>query len=148
MAAKDSFLFDTSSLLYILKTRKYNKLSKNCHLLDLTFYEYGNAALNILIKRNGKDLLASKEEEIKILLQAFEKIADQLTILTCQRNPVPLSDIFELAKKERITFYDASYLQYCLIHDLSFITEDEQLTTAANRNSVSVIDADKWIKLG
>jgi predicted nucleic acid-binding protein len=147
MTEKDNFLFDTSSLLYILKSKQYQRLNKNCHILDLTFYEYGNAVLNILMKRNVKDSQAS-EEGTKILLQAYEKIAEQITILTCQHSPAPLQDIFELAKNENLTFYDASYLHYCLIHGLSFITEDKQMAVAASRNSINAMDADRWTKSG
>jgi predicted nucleic acid-binding protein len=145
MTEKDSFLFDTSSLLYIIKTKQYHRLGKKCHILDLTFYEYGNAVLNVLMNRNAKGSLPS-EEGVRILLQAYERIAEKITTLTCQRNPAPLLDIFELAKKENLTFYDASYLYYCLIHNLTFITEDKQLATAAGRNSINVMDADRWAK--
>jgi predicted nucleic acid-binding protein len=146
MTKKDSFLFDTSSLLYILKAKQYQRLSKKCHILDLTFYEYGNAVLNILGKRNVKDSSPrpSAEEGTKILLHAYEKIAEQITILTYQCNLALLLDIFELAKKENLTFYDASYLHYCLIHNLSFVTEDKQLAAAAIRNSIDAMDADRW----
>lgn len=139
----DSFVFDTSSLLYILKIQQYQKLGKNCHILDLTFYEYGNAVLNLLVKRNHKN--RPTRDEIKTLLQAYEKISEQLTVLNSAGNK--MLDVFELAKKENLTFYDAVYLYYCLFYNFSLVTEDMRLTAAAHKNSISVMDIDGWSRI-
>lgn len=85
-------------------------------------------------------------------MQAYEKATEQVTVLVCNdRNSsnnncaVPISDIFELAKK-KMTFYDASYLYYCLANNLSFVTEDKPLTAAVQRNSINAMGADRWSK--
>lgn len=140
---KNGFLFDTNSLLYILKTKRYQKLDKNCHVLDLTFYEYGNAVLNLLAKRGNKDL--PSREEIVVLLEAYEKISEQTSVVNPTENP--MSEIFELARKENLTFYDASYLYCARRFNLHLITEDERLLASARRNSIEVDSSDAWVKL-
>ncbi|NOJ28327.1 MAG: hypothetical protein DA330_09990 [Nitrososphaera sp.] len=94
-----------------------------------------------MVKRNYKN--PSTRDEIKTLLQAYEKISEQLTTLNSAGNK--MLDVFELAKKENLTFYDASYLYYCLLYNFSLVTEDKQLAAAARKNSISVMDIDKWI---
>lgn len=140
---KESFLLDTSSLLYIIKNRLYQQLDKNCHLLDLTFYEYGNAVLNILTKRSGGK--STQSEDAKVLLQAFENISKHMTVLDGRAGgSASLFEIFELARKESLTFYDASYLHCCLKYKFSLITEDRVLSSAARSRSVSVLDSEGW----
>lgn len=139
---KGGFLFDTNALLYALKTRRYQELSKNCHLLDLTFYEYGNGVLNLLLKR-GNSVRPSREE-IAALLQAYEKISEQMTVLDSKSYSKSLPEIFALAEKENLTFYDASYLFCCVRYNLRLITEDKRLLEFALRNSADAQTLDKW----
>jgi predicted nucleic acid-binding protein len=137
-----NFLFDTNSLLYILKTKQYQKLDKNCHLLDLTFYEYGNAVLNLLTNRRNS--VPPSHEEIRALLQAYEKITEQMTVISYRDYAISLPEIFDLAKKENMTFYDASYLYCCMRYNLKLITEDKSLLESAQRNSVDAYSSGKW----
>lgn len=140
---KNGFLLDTNSLLYILKTKRYQKLDKSCHVLDLTFYEYGDAALNLLAKRGNKDL--TSREEIMVLLEAYEKVSEQTSVVNSTENPMP--EIFELARKENLTFYDASYLYCARRFNLHLITEDERLMASARRNSIDADSSDTWAKI-
>lgn len=137
---KNSFLFDTSSLLYILKTKRYQKLDKNCHVLDLTFYEYGSAVLNLFAKRGNKD--PPSREEIIVLLEAYEKISEQTSILNSKENY--MSEIFELTRRENLTFYDGTYLYCAGRFNLHLITEDERLLASARRNSIEADSSDAW----
>jgi predicted nucleic acid-binding protein len=135
------FLFDTNALLYIIAARKYQKLDrKNYRILDLTFYEYGNAILNILAKRGRQP----SKEEISFLVQAFEKITELASSVNLEGRM--MQPIMDLARKENLTFYDASYLHCCLHFDLHLITEDGRLKQAAQNNSISVIDCERWLK--
>lgn len=137
------YLFDTSSLLYIVKYRGFQKLKqKDCVILDLTFYEYGNAILNFSARRSEGQLLS--EEETQILLQAYEKVTEMLTVRNLEDSL--MTEIFKIAKKEKITFYDASYLYYSKHFGYQLITEDKKLAQSAANNSIAVTDADKWIK--
>lgn len=135
------FLFDTNALLYVISARKYQKLDrKNCHILDLTCYEYGNAMLNILGKRSRQP----SKEEISFLVQAFEKITELASSVSLESRM--MQPIMDLARKEHLTFYDASYLHCCLHFDFHLITEDWRLKEAAQNNSISVMDAERWFK--
>ena len=136
-------LFATSSLLYVLKTRRFQKLDRqDCLVYDLTFYEFGNAVLNLATKRSEGQLLP--EEEVQLLMQAIEKVSELMSVQTF--GITSMSEIFKIARKEEITFYDASYL-YCAKHiGCQLVTEDEKLARAAENNSVDVTDVDKWIK--
>lgn len=135
------FLFDTNALLYAISARKYQKLDrKNCHILDLTYYEYGNAILNILAKRGRR----TSKEEISFLVQAFEKITELASTISLEGKT--MQPIMDLARKENLTFYDASYLHCCLQFDLHLITEDGRLKQAAQSNSIGVMDTERWFK--
>lgn len=135
------FLFDTNALLYIIVARKYQKLDrKNCRILDLTFYEYGNAILNILAKRGRQP----SKEEVSFLVRAFEKITELASTVNLEGRMI--QPIMDLARKENLTFYDASYLYCCVHFDLHLITEDGRLKQAAQNNSINVMDAEKWFK--
>lgn len=139
---KSGFLFDTNALLYALKTRRYQELGKNCYLLDLTFYEYGNGVLNLLLRRGNS--IPPSREEIAVLLSAYEKILEQMTVLDSKSYSASLPEIFVLAEKEKLTFYDASYLFCCMRYNLRLITEDERLLESALRNSVDAQTLEKW----
>jgi predicted nucleic acid-binding protein len=136
-------LLDTNALLYILKTGKYEKLRKeNCHILDLTLYECGNAILNLFSKRSEQLITL---EKANILLSAVERIAGRLTIQTMLPGSMPA--IFKLAKKESISFYDSCYLYSCLHFDLFLITEDERLARAALNNSIKTMNSSQWTEI-
>jgi predicted nucleic acid-binding protein len=143
MTVNRRYLFDTSSLLYVLKTRRSQKLDRqDCLVCDLTFYEFGNAVLNLATKRSEGQLLS--EEQVQLLMQAFEKVSELMGIQSF--DITSMSEIFKIARKEKITFYDASYLCYAKRVGCQLVTEDEKLAKAAENNSVDVTDADWWIK--
>lgn len=48
-------------------------------------------------------------------------------------------DVFALARRERLTTYDASYLELALRRDLPLATRDGALLEAARRNSVPIL---------
>lgn len=139
----NTYLFDTSSLLYVLKSRGYQKLdTQDCFVLDLTFYEFGNAVLNLATKRSEGQLLS--EDEVRLLLESFGKVSELLKIQSLEN--ASMSEIFKIAKQEKITFYDAGYLYCAKRIGCQLVTEDEKLARAAENNSVRVTDANEWMK--
>jgi len=135
-----NYLLDTNAILYVLKTKLYRKINKNCHILELSFYEYGNAILNLLTKRKNGDLIPY--ESATTLLQAFEKIVGHATVVHLETGS--MNQILEIAIKHRLTYYDASYLHCCSQFNYSLITEDEKLKVAALNNSVRVMNTEAW----
>lgn len=77
-------------------------------------------------------------------MKAFEKTAELVTIDRLD-NPT-MQATLELARKENLTFYDASYLHSCSSSGYSLVTEDHKLAKAAQNNSIKAIDSEKWTK--
>jgi predicted nucleic acid-binding protein len=99
--------------------------SENC-ILDLTKYEVGDA----LWKEHT--LHQSMEEgEFREFLSLFGRIIPQTQVLSVEGKDLP--EVADLAVKERITFYDASYVVVAKSQDLSLVTEDAQLRKVASK---------------
>jgi len=49
-----------------------------------------------------------------------------------------LPDVAEVAEKERITFYDASYVTIAKVQNLTLVTEDANLAEAASKHTKAV----------
>jgi predicted nucleic acid-binding protein len=135
------YLLDASALIYIIASKKYTALEgSNCSILDLTYYEYGNSIINIMSKRGRQPL----EEEINHLVRTFEKTVEMAPVVNFDAKCMKAA--IDFAKKEKLTFYDSSYLYCCQHFNLNLITEDSTLQEAAKNNSINVTDTDTWIK--
>ncbi len=123
------FLFDASSLLQMIKTFEEEKtlrvLHQNC-ILDLTKYEVGNTLWKEQVQHR-----AIRQDEFQEFLNLLQRLVQRTHVLTVDAKK--LSDVAEVAAKERITFYDASYITVAKAHSLVLITEDGQLTSAASK---------------
>jgi predicted nucleic acid-binding protein len=94
----------------------------NATTLDLAVYE----ALNAMWKEHV--LLKRMDEEIaKQLVNVLERVF-KIIALDRVRD---LNRVFELACKESITIYDASYLYYAIQNKLTLVTDDEKLLEKA-----------------
>ena len=125
-----SFLLDASSVIEVIRTYDEENalclLSANC-ILDLTKYEVGNAL--------WKELVLTKaigDEEFKEFFDLLVSILLRTKVLILEPENVP--EIAEIAAKERITFYDASYITLAKMRNLTLITEDEQLARTASKH--------------
>lgn len=100
-------------------------LGDNC-ILDLTKYEVGNALWKeqVLHRTIGED-------EFREFLDMIRSVVRHTKVLAVEAEK--LSDVAEVAAKERITFYDASYVTVARAHSLTLITEDSELTSAASK---------------
>ena len=115
-----NFLFDSSALLNIIRSYKDSaiKVLKDNAIIQLTFYEIGNAI--------WKELFLIKSisfEEALFLLKLIEKLSNYLILL---ENP-DSSIILETAYKLGTTFYDSSYIVAAIEKDLTLITDDKKL---------------------
>jgi len=126
-----SFLLDASSVIEVIRTYDEENalclLSANC-ILDLTKYEVGNAL--------WKELVLTKaigDEEFKEFFDLLVSILLRTKVLILEPENVP--EIAEIAAKERITFYDASYITLAKMRNLTLITEDEQLARTASKHT-------------
>jgi predicted nucleic acid-binding protein len=123
------FLLDAS---YVLEAIKYmdegealRLFGENC-ILDLTKYEVGNA----LWKEHTLHQ-SMKEEEFREFLSLFGRIIPQTQVLAVEGKDLP--EVADLAAKERITFYDASYVIVAKSRDLPLVTMDAQLRKVASK---------------
>jgi len=121
------FLFDASSMVHVIKNCEEEKalrlLNDSC-VLDLTKYEVGNALWkeHVLHKTIG-------EKEFTEFLDLLRNILLRTKALSVEAHDLP--KIAEIAEKERITFYDASYVTAAKARNLTLVTEDTRLTRAA-----------------
>src|SRR3990170_2841734 len=122
------FLFDASSMVQVIKSCEEEKtlrlLNENC-ILDLTKYEVGNALWkeHILHRTIGAD-------EFRELLGLLRTIILRTKVLSVDASALP--DVAEVAEKERITFYDASYVMIAKVQNLTLVTEDVRLAKVAS----------------
>jgi predicted nucleic acid-binding protein len=123
------FLLDASSMLQLIKKLEEEMalrvLSEGC-VLDLGKYEVGNALWKEHILRH-----TITEEEFDEFFRLLASVLDQSKILQVETDALPSAA--KIAAKEKITFYDASYVEAARGQDLVLITEDEKLAKAASK---------------
>ena len=90
--------------------------SNRLSVLDLTFYEVGNT----LWKEHRKGRIKRLEPVVSL----FDEVLRMFTVFSPSHE---LGEILNLAIKENLTFYDASYLYVAREHGLKLVTEDEDL---------------------
>jgi len=132
------FLFDASSVFQVIRNLDEEKalrvLNGNC-ILDLTKYEVGNALWKERVLHQ-----AIAEDEFQEFLKLFKTIILRTKVLVVDAEN--LSDIAEVAAKERATFYDASYITIAKMQDLTLITEDGQLAKVASKYTKAAASKD------
>jgi len=132
------FLFDASSMVQVIKSCEEEKtlrlLNENC-ILDLTKYEVGNALWkeHVLHRTIGAD-------EFRESLGLLRTIILRTKVLSVDASALP--DVAEVAEKERITFYDASYVMIAKVQNLTLVTEDVHLAKVASRHAKTVSGKD------
>lgn len=120
-------LFDASSLLNLLVERgeKSIDLLRGNSVLDLTFYEAGNAIKTMYGQRK------IGLEESGELIDIVAKLTPFLSVLPV--TAMSLRKTLELAAGESITFYDAAYVFAAEKRKLDLVTDDEKLAKVARK---------------
>ncbi len=126
-----NYLLDTSSIFELLLKNDLKFLKniiRNSYTLDLTIYEIGN----VIWKRYSliKDI---SSREVEKIIKIIQFLLSKMNMLQLTKNLTYMSDIIELAKKENISFYDASYLFFATKYNLILITEDQKLKEIAKK---------------
>ncbi len=116
-------LFDASSLVYALKTRRLNLLVDN-YALDLTVYEVLNAFWKeaVLLKH------ISVEDAVK-LSSVAAKAMGLMKLIDIRGLE---EAVVKAAAELRLTAYDASYVVAAERHGLTLVTEDRRLAARAS----------------
>jgi predicted nucleic acid-binding protein len=105
-------------------------LGESC-ILDLTKYEVGNTLWKEYMSHH-----IIEEDEFRELLALFQNIILRTKILTVEASN--LSDVADVAAKEKITFYDASHIVIARHQDLTLVTEDEQLSKTSSKYTKTI----------
>ena len=128
-------IFDASSVYILIKNKDLNGL-KGSRTLNLAFYEIGNAIIqeqrNRIIDQKTSDVLSE-------ILQSISEIIDIVKFQELEANKV-----FEIARKSRLTFYDASYLSLAQDTKEATVTDDRDLAAAAHKIGIAVHSATNY----
>ncbi len=102
-------------------------------LLDLTLYEASNAA--VVEARRGLVKDPSK------IATAVAELAQHFTLIRI--DPDHVTQITELAKKLKLTAYDAAYIYYARLYNAKLVTNDSEILEKAKDVAYSVSE---WLE--
>jgi len=135
----NNFLFDASALYKLLTVYKdyTDKIDYNyIYILDLTFYEIGNAI--------WKDYYLLKR--ITDFTETSEVIYEILKELNVIENlSLSFIEIIKIAIEKNLTYYDASYVYASKNFGLILVSEDKDLIEKGNAISVKEF-IEKYLK--
>jgi predicted nucleic acid-binding protein len=120
-------VLDASSIVKICLTRSL-KPPQNPTTIDLAKYETFNAIL--VLSRRG----ILKDEEVSKVLSYAEKILNGIKILSIDVGE--MQEVYEVARKHRLTVYDAAYLYTAKKLGGVLITEDKELLNKSKQLGV------------
>jgi predicted nucleic acid-binding protein len=123
------YLLDASAFMLLIKNADV-KLTVECLqdslILDLTFYEVGNAIWkeSILMK-----FLTPKEAEklgtmAQTVLAKINRVASETEAF---------QKILQIAQTQKLSFYDSSYIYFAKETELTLVSEDKDLRTKARK---------------
>ena len=117
--SKQIYLIDTSAL-YPLIRRLGTRIAyyiDQLVVLDLTIYEVGNTI--------WKEYRKGQIENLEDTVEMFSKILDNMKTISI--SPDEIEGVLEIALRNNITFYDASYIYASLKYNLKLVSEDEDI---------------------
>jgi len=123
------YLLDASALMFLIKksnAKSVIECLQDSIVLDLTYYEVGNA----IWKESTLTKFLTPEDS-----KTLEKVAQTILMKTdwITSEAVTFQKILEIAKNEKLSFYDSSYIYFAKEKDLKLITEDKQLKAKAQK---------------
>ena len=122
-------LIDASAFMLLIKKANPEstiKCLQDSSILDLTYYEVGNAIWkeSVLAKLLTPDAAKTLQRMTGTILTKIDRISSESD---------SFEKIIEIAKCEKLTFYDSSYIHFAKEKGLQLITEDKELKTKAGR---------------
>ena len=123
-------LVDASAFLTLIKKAPVQTAAeclKQSKILDLTFYEVGNG-----IWKESELTKFLTPDQAKTLEKVAETILARMVWITTA--PQAFNEILNIAKSEKLTFYDASYIFFAKQEGVKLITEDKKLRVKAQRH--------------
>jgi predicted nucleic acid-binding protein len=131
-------LLDAGYVLWAIKSPSDEEdllrlFGENC-MLDLTKYEIGNG----LWKEHTLHK-SIEEDEFREFLNLLGRIVQRTEVLSVEADELP--QVADLAAKERITFYDASYIVVAKTRNLVLSTKDARLEKVASKYTKTAKEA-------
>lgn len=122
-------LIDSSSLMLLMKKANIQTALDHLRtslLLDLTFYEVGNAiwketCLTKFLTKNESEVLRNRVQKV---LERTNKILSEAS---------NFQKILGISESEKLSFYDSSYLFVAKEKGLVLVTEDKELRVKAEK---------------
>lgn len=117
------YLLDASSLMLLIKKTDVEstiECLRDSLILDLTFYEVGNA-----VWKESALLKFLTPEEAKRLGTMTQTVLAKIDQVTNEDGD--FQKILEIAQHEKLSFYDSSYVFFAKQKGLPLVTEDKQL---------------------
>ena len=123
------YLIDASAFMLLIKKadpKSTIKFLQDSSILDLTYYEVGNAVWkeSVLTKLLTPDAAKTLQRTAETILTKIDRISSDSD---------SFEKIMEIAKFEKLTFYDSSYIHFAKEKGLQLITEDKELKTKAQK---------------
>ncbi len=113
------YLIDTSALYPLVKSLKENIIdyTDQFRILDLTIYEIGN----VIWKEYRRGLI----KDLSMTITMFNIILDSIAKISIRPND--LESIINIALKNNISFYDASYIFVANKYGYILVSEDNDI---------------------
>jgi len=123
------YLLDANAFMFLIKKSNAKDVIgclQDSMVLDLTYYEVGNAIWkeSVLTKFLTPEDSKTLEKVVQTILMNTDRITSEA---------VTFQKILEIAKNEKLSFYDSSYIYFAKEKDLKLITEDKQLKAKAQK---------------
>ncbi|MEM2214682.1 MAG: type II toxin-antitoxin system VapC family toxin [Candidatus Nezhaarchaeales archaeon] len=123
------YLFDASAIMNLVKRGRFKAFAKGA-TLDLAAYETINAV--------WKECLLLKRVRVETAYKWVKLLSKVFSVLELKNIRGLEEEVFNLAVREGVTVYDASYLYIAMTDKLTLVTDDSKLIDIA-RKHVSTI---------
>ncbi|ADD04478.1 homolog to endonuclease VapC [Natrialba magadii ATCC 43099] len=129
------YLFDASSVVELLIGERGVNVDISIlfdeYLLDLTMYEAANALWKTGLAHDNLT-----ESELEDAVTILSRLGTEVRLETVSNET--LTSTMDVAQSNGLTFYDAAYLATAERTDLTLVTEDSALRTAAREQEIRV----------
>ena len=118
------YLYDASAILNLVK-RGELRVFLGGHTLDLAIYEVANAV--------WKECCLLGKIKIERAYKVIELVSRIFDVLNLHSVKGFEKEVMDIAVKEGVTFYDASYMYMAMRNKLTLVTDDRKLMSVAGK---------------
>ncbi len=118
------YLYDASAILNLVKKGEIRIFARGC-TVDLAIYEVINAVC--------KEYYLLKKIRVETAYRLIELLSKILSVLDLHTIRGSEKEVLDIAVKEGITIYDASYIHIAARNKLTLVTDDKKLAEIARK---------------